>query len=63
MSLPKIGRASGDRDHTTVLHGKKIGVTHPKYERLNEMLNHLYAEKVKFNEDLIAKAEMEKEGV
>ena len=63
MSLPQIGRASGGKDHTTVLHGRKKGVSHPEYDRLDQVLIDLYAEKVRVNADLIKQVEMEKEGV
>jgi hypothetical protein len=60
LSLPSIGRLShaGDgngRDHTTVLHGTRKGIHHPKFEMLNEMLNELLAEKQRLAEDAAAK--------
>jgi Bacterial dnaA protein helix-turn-helix len=63
LSLPQIGRASGGRDHTTVLHGRKRGLSHPQYERLDLALQALLAEKRRLNDALIKQAEMEKEGV
>ena len=53
LSLPQIGRASGGRDHTTVLHGRKRGLAHPQYERLDSALQALLAEKHRLNDALI----------
>lgn len=38
LSLPKIGRISGGRDHTTILHGIEQGRKHPLFERLRDEL-------------------------
>lgn len=63
MSLPQIGRASGGKDHTTILHGCKKGEKHPLFNELCEVFENLYEEKRRANNELIAQAEMEKEGV
>jgi hypothetical protein len=63
MSLPQIGRASGGKDHTTILHGCKKGEKHPDFEKLCQVLEKIYEEKHKHNNELIAQIEMEKEGV
>ena len=53
MSLPQIGRASGNRDHTTVLHGRRKGVNHPEYGVLSQSLQDLYEEKLRVNAELM----------
>lgn len=63
MSLPQIGRASGGRDHTTILHGCKKGVNHPAYQILNDELEEMYNQKFAANLALIEQAELKKEGV
>jgi len=63
MSLPQIGRASGGKDHTTILHGCKRGEKHPDFVELCGVLEDLYEEKRRQNAALIEQAEMEKEGV
>jgi hypothetical protein len=63
MSLPQIGRASGGKDHTTILHGCKKGVKHPAYQILNDELEEMYNQKFAANLALIEQAELEKEGV
>lgn len=47
MSLPQIGRASGGKDHTTILHGAKKGAFDPSYPQLAQALEDLYEEKKK----------------
>jgi hypothetical protein len=56
MSLPQIGKVSGKRDHTTILHGCKKGVKHPYYNELCQVLEELYEEKVRANEALMEQA-------
>ena len=53
LSLPQIGRASGGRDHTTVLHGRRKGVNHPEYGVLSQSLQDLYEEKLRVNAELM----------
>lgn len=62
MSLPQIGRASGGRDHTTILHGCKKGIYHELYESLCMELEALLDRKIAANAKLIEEAEKEKEG-
>jgi len=59
MSLPQIGRVSGNRDHTTILHGCKKGVMHPLFNELCQVLENLYEEKRQANEALIVEATAE----
>jgi hypothetical protein len=61
MSLPQIGRASGGKDHTTILHGCKKGVQDPSYPQLAQALEDLYEEKKKMAAESMAL--VEKEGV
>jgi len=61
LSLPNIGRLSRSadnvgRDHTTVLHGTRKGIHHPKYAALDQQLTELYAEKMRLAEDAAALA-------
>ena len=62
LSLPSIGRLShpGDgngRDHTTVLHGTRKGIHHPKFAMLNQQLTDLYAEKRRLAMDAAGQVE------
>ena len=59
LSLPQIGRRSGNRDHTTILHGVRQGVTLPKYAMLDQKLRELYAEKRRLAFDAAAFQETE----
>ena len=63
MSLPQIGRASGGRDHTTVLHGRKKGVSHPRYAEMDEAIERLLEKKQEINAGLIEQANAVMEGV
>lgn len=63
LSLPQIGRASGGRDHTTVLHGRKQGVKHPEFDRLDQTLKRLLEEKHRQNNVLIEQASLASEEV
>ena len=63
LSLPQIGKLSGGKDHTTILHGCKKGIKHPEYEKLCMELEALYDEKHRVNDLLIQQFEMAKEGV
>jgi hypothetical protein len=40
-----------------VLHGRKVGIKHPEYARLDQALLNLYAEKHRVNNEMIAQAE------
>jgi hypothetical protein len=54
LSLPNMGRLSGGRDHTTVLHGTRKGVSHPKFNQLDQQLKDLYQEKKRLAEEAAA---------
>lgn len=56
LSLPIIGRVSGDYDHSTVLHGARNGVKHEAFDRLAKRLDDVLAER------LAARAEDESNG-
>lgn len=56
LSLPIIGRVSGDFDHSTVLHGARNGVKHEAFDRLAQRLDDILAER------LAARAEDESNG-
>jgi len=59
LSFPQIAKRSGDRDHTTVLHGVRQGVTLPMYAMLDQKLKELYAEKRRLALDAAALKEAE----
>ena len=59
MSLPQIGRSSGKKDHTTVLHGIKKGEIHPDFAKLCEVLERLYEEKQQVLGRALAQSEAE----
>ena len=59
LSFPQIAKRSGNRDHTTVLHGVRQGVTLPMYAMLDQKLKELYAEKRRLALDAAALKETE----
>ena len=61
LSFPQIGRRSGNRDHTTVLHGVRQGVLLPGYAMLDQKLKELYAEKKRLALDAAARSEVEED--
>lgn len=61
LSFPQIGRRSGNRDHTTVLHGVRQGVLLPGYAILDQKLKELYAEKKRLALDAAARSEIEED--
>lgn len=59
LSLPQIGKRSGNRDHTTILHGVRQGVHLPRYAMLDQKLKELYAEKRRLAFDAAASSDIE----